>query len=313
MDKLSQFVDMISTFVVENIWEPIKAMTVVDYADVLLLTIIFFMVIRFISNRRAGKLITGCLLIVFVFLIAEALDMHAMKFILSNFYQVGLIAIIIIFQDELRSALEKVGGISSKIVSGITDSADKELNEEVTQELKNNIDQICEAVFAMSEASTGALIVIEKDTKVGDCIESGIKIDAQISSQLLQNIFVNKSPLHDGAVIIREMRIAAAGCYLPATSRKISDSLGTRHKAAVGLSEIASDAVVIVVSEETGTVSLCYNGEIRRGYDMERLSRELKRRFGRGKKKRNKTRGVKKDAGEGDVQSVEIIDDSDPR
>ena len=244
---------MITAFFETNVLEPIKTMQAIDILDVALLTFIFYMVIRFLSNRRAGKLVTGCLLIVGFFVIAEATDMHAMKYILSNFYQVGFIAIIIIFQGELRSALEKVGGFSSKIVSGIAESADKQSDADVAFEAKEKIESICDAVFKMSDTCTGALIVIERDTKVGEFMD-GTKLDADISSVLIQNIFTNKAPLHDGAMIIRNMRIAAAACHLPLTARKVDDALGTRHRAAIGLSEVASDALVIVVSEETGTV-----------------------------------------------------------
>lgn len=271
MDRITQMIEKITAFFGENVIEPIKQMSITDCIDVLLLTVILYMIIRFVSNRRAGKLATGCLLIIAVLVIAEMSNMHAMKYILSNFYQVGFIAIIIIFQDELRTALEKVGGFSSKLVSGI----EKQTVSAGASEVKTFVDEVCDAVFEMSETSTGALIVVECNTKVGDCIETGTEIDAKVSSSLLQNIFVDKSPLHDGAVIIREMRIAAAGCRLPASKRKIGKTLGTRHNAAVGLSEVASDALVIVVSEETGVVSFCFNGEIRRNYTREKLTNEL--------------------------------------
>ena len=283
MDRITRMIEKIAAFFTENVMEPIKQMSITDCIDVLLLTVILYMVIRFVSNRRAGKLATGCLLIIAVLVIAEMSDMHAMKYILSNFYQVGFIAIIIIFQDELRTTLEKVGGFSSKLVSGI----EKQSVSAGAVEVREFVDEISDAVFEMSASNTGALIVIECNTKVGDCIETGTEIDAKVSSELLQNIFVDKSPLHDGAVIIREMRLTAAGCRLPATKRKIGKTLGTRHNAAVGLSEIASDALVIVVSEETGIVSLCFNGEMKRNYTKEKLTKEL---FGRLSKEKRKQR-----------------------
>lgn len=288
MDKFAQLIGEVINFFTVNVLEPIRTMKPIDVIDVVLLTCILYMVIRFLSNRRAGKLVTGCLLIVGFFVIAEAADMHAMKYILSNFYQVGFIAIIIIFQGELRSALEKVGGFSSKIVSGIAESADKQSNTDVGSELKEKIESICDAVFSMADSCTGALIVIERDTKVGEYMD-GTKLDAEISSALIQNIFVNKAPLHDGAMIIRDMRIAAAACHLPLTSRKVDEALGTRHRAAIGLSEYASDALVIVVSEETGIVSLCHNSEIKRNYSRDKLSKELMGRLGKAKKKSKKT------------------------
>lgn len=283
MDRISRWIEICVRFFDENVLEPVKQMSFIDCIDVLLLTAIFYMVIRFVSNRRAGKLAVGCVLIVGVFLIAEALDMHAMKYIVSNFYQVGLIAIIIIFQDELRTALEKVGGISSKIVKGL----DKQKIDAINSEVSEVADNISDAVFEMSATNTGALIVIEQDTKVGEFISgNAIVIDAKISSALIQNIFVNKTPLHDGAVIIRDFRIAAAGCRLPATKNKLPGNPGMRHNAAMGLSEVASDAIVIVVSEETGIVSLCYNGEMKRGYTKDKLTKELKGRLSKQKKKK---------------------------
>jgi len=283
MDRISQWIGDFTTFFNENIMEQIKQMSLIDCIDVLLLTVILYMVIRFVSNRRAGKLAVGCVLIICVFVIAEALDMHAMQYIVSNFYQVGFIAIIIIFQDELRTALEKVGGISSKIVKGL----DKQKADAIESEVKGVVDEISDAVFHMSETNTGALIVIEQDTKVGDFISgNAVVIDAKISSALIQNIFVNKTPLHDGAVIMRDFRIAAAGCRLPATKRELPGNPGMRHNAAVGLSEVASDAIVIVVSEETGTVSVCYNQEMKRGYTKDKLTKELYGRLSKQKKKK---------------------------
>jgi len=216
MDRITQTIEAVRDIIISEILTPIRQMNFTDILDVLLLTVILYMIIQFVSNRRAGKLALGCILIIAVFVVAEALEMHAMRYILSNFYQVGFIAIIIIFQDELRAALEKVGGISSRIVSGI----EKQAKDIGTSEITHIVDEIVDAVFYMSKSATGALIVIEQDTKIGEFISgNAIVVDAQISSALLQNIFVNKTPLHDGAVMIRDFRIAAAGCRLPGAKR----------------------------------------------------------------------------------------------
>jgi diadenylate cyclase len=260
-----KLLELIKQFATENIIGPIRGMDIVDYADVLLLTVTIFMLILFLKNRRAGKLAIGFFLIIVVFIIVNALQMKAMQYILSSFYQIGFIAVIIIFQDDLRAALEKVGGFSDKITKRITGS-----NPETTA-----ISEICKAVAEMSSSMTGALIVIEGETKLGNYADTGTLLDANVSSLLLRNIFFNRSPLHDGAIIIKNMRVHAAGCKLPLSQKALDASLGTRHRAALGVSETASDAIVIVVSEETGTVSLCYNGEIKRGFSASKLEDEL--------------------------------------
>lgn len=260
-----KLLDLIEQFARQYIIEPIRGMTIVDYADVLLLTLTIFMLILFLKNRRAGKLAIGFFLIIIVFIIVNASQMKAMQYILSSFYQIGFIAVIIIFQDDLRAALEKVGGFSDKITKRIAGT-----NAETTA-----ISEICKAVAEMSASMTGALIVIEGETKLGNYADTGTLLDANVSSLLLRNIFFNRSPLHDGAIIIKHMRIHAAGCKLPLSQKTLDASLGTRHRAALGVSETASDAIVIVVSEETGIVSVCYNGEIKRGFTATKLEDEL--------------------------------------
>ena len=203
-------------------------------------------------------------------LLSDVFEMNALNFILTNIFQVGLIAIIIVFQPELRSALEKVGGSSlSKI--------NKRFVSQNISEINKVIDEICKSCESLSASKTGALIVIERDTKIGDVINSGTVIDAEISSFLLNNIFFNKAPLHDGAVIVRNFRIFAAGCLLPLSSNEdIIKDLGTRHRAAIGMSE-NSDAAVIVVSEETGTVSVALDGKLKRGFNRKSLNGYLKK------------------------------------
>ena len=296
-----KLLDIIEQFATKYILEPIRGMNIVDYADVLLLTVTIFMLIVFLKNRRAGKLAIGFFLIIVVFIIVNALQMKAMQYILSSFYQIGFIAVIIIFQDDLRAALEKVGGFSDKITKRIAGTS-----TETTA-----ISEICKAVAEMSASMTGALIVIEGDTKLGNYADTGTLLDANVSSLLLRNIFFNRSPLHDGAIIIKNMRIHAAGCKLPLSQKAMDASLGTRHRAALGVSETASDAIVIVVSEETGIVSVCYNGEIKRGFTATKLEDELIRLIQPAQKSEDGKKSLKSRGAKGRRVSTEASRSTD--
>ncbi len=241
----------------------------VDVIDILILSFLFYYVYRFIRDRRAGKLALGLLIIMGLFVISSAFNMYALEYILQNFYQIGLIAVLIVFQPELRAALEKVGGTSFWGIKNITADS-RELAAIGAQ-----IESICSAVSDLSRDKVGALIVIERTTKLGEYINSGVLVDSVLSPQILKNIFFNKAPLHDGAVIIRDKRVYAAGCFLPLSAGEDIDSeLGTRHRAAIGLSE-TSDAVIIVVSEETGNISIAKDGSLSRNYNYNSLKQEL--------------------------------------
>ncbi len=243
-----------------------------DIIDILILTLLLFFVYRFIRNRRAGKLALGMVLIIGVLLLSSLFNMQAIGFILQNFYQVGIIAILIVFQPELRAALEKVGNTS--IITGIKNIASGDRKNHANQ-IESTVTCICDAAFDMAAEKTGALIVIERTTKLGDYIDTGVKIWAQISSELLKNIFFKNAPLHDGAVIIRNSTVCAAGCFLRISEQDGIDSdLGTRHRAAIGVSEV-SDAIVVVVSEETGKVSLAVDSKIKRSFTRRSLEAEL--------------------------------------
>ncbi len=261
MEKVTQFLN-------QYVISPIMDMTLVDLLDIVLLAMLIYYIYRFIWERRAGKLAVGVVLIIFILIISSALEMHAINFILQNFYQVGIMALLIIFQPELRAVLEKVGGTPT---TGLKSIAEQKSPEQITEA----VEAITEAVCDLSREKTGALIVIERSTKLGEYIKSGVVINAQTSSHLLRNIFYNKAPLHDGAVIIRDYRVYAAGCFLPlSTQTDIVKDLGTRHRAAIGMSE-ASDAPVIVVSEETGTISVAYAGALKRNFNYSTLKQEL--------------------------------------
>lgn len=259
----------IGAFFQENVWKYLKDISFVDILDIAVLSFFLYFVFQFLKDRRAGKLMVGLGIFSAILLLSSLLNMYAVKYILQNFYQIGLIAIVIVFQPELRAALETVGNSPIKSFRGLV--ADTSEGEAVAAD----VEAICEAACDMARTKTGALIVIERQTKLGDVMKTGVTINAQISSFLLRNIFFNNAPLHDGAVIIRSHHICAAGCFLPlSTTDAIVKELGTRHRAALGMSE-ASDAIVIVVSEETGTISVALNGLLKRNYNYNLLKQEL--------------------------------------
>ncbi len=261
MESVMRFLDL-------YVFSPFREIGWVDVLDIILLAILLFYVYRFIRDRRAGKLAVGVVLIIVILIVSTALEMHALNFILQNFYQVGIMALLVIFQPELRAALEKVGATPMTSFKNIAE-------QKGTEQVRDAVEAITEAVCDLSREKTGALIVIERSTKLGEYIKSGVVVNAQTSSHLLRNIFYNKAPLHDGAVIIRDYRVYAAGCFLPlSTQNDIVKDLGTRHRAAIGMSE-ASDAPVIVVSEETGTISIAYEGKLKRNFNYSTLKKEL--------------------------------------
>ena len=240
-----------------------------DALDILCLAVLFFALYLFVRDRRAGKLITGVVLVGAVFLLSGFLDMFAIRYLLGSIFSYGLIVIAIIFQPELRSAMERLGTMPFRSLNTIgAESKDLVMSP-------NAVDAIVDAAKRLSFSKTGALIVIERTTKIGEFISTGTVVNGELSSELLRALFFDKAPLHDGAVVIRGGRIYAAGCYLPLSERTdISKGLGTRHRAAIGLSE-QSDAIVVVVSEETGTISVACKGELFREFTSVSLRRKL--------------------------------------
>ncbi|HHX53815.1 MAG TPA: TIGR00159 family protein [Clostridiales bacterium] len=250
----------------ETFLDAISAITIKDIIDILIVAILFYYIIRFMSDRRAGKLAVGVVFLLIVQGLASLFGLVALKFIMERVFQMGVLAIIILFQPELRTMLENMGGDSLR---GL-----KNIRRDFMADIKI-IDSICQAISNLSLKKTGALVVIERSTKLGDVIRSGTVINADLEPYLLENIFFNKAPLHDGAVIIRDGRIYAAGCLLPlSTNTDIIKDLGTRHRAAIGMTE-NSDAVVLVVSEETGNISIALGGRLKRNYDYASLRTEL--------------------------------------
>lgn len=240
-----------------------------DLLDIALVAILLYYVFKFIRDRRAGKLAVGIITMVLLLLISNLINMRVLSYVMQNIFQIGIIAILIVFQPEFRAALEKVGGGSLKGMRSFGESRGEGIELSV-------LDLVSKAAQELSEKKTGALIVFERTTRLGDLILTGTVIDSQVSIPLIKNIFFNKSPLHDGALIIRDMRLYAAGCLLPLSqSQEITRDLGTRHRAALGISE-NSDAVVIVVSEETGVISLAADGRLERGFNAETLFKALK-------------------------------------
>lgn len=239
----------------------IKGLSPSAILDIAVVSYIFYKGYMLIKETRAEQLLKGILLIAALIPISSLLQLNMLYWILSNTITIGVIAIIIIFQPEIRRALEHLGrsAFSDRHIM-----EDDEIMDKVITEIVN-------AVENLSATRTGALIVIEQTTGLGEIISTGTKLDAVVTSALLENIFVVNTPLHDGATIIRNDRIVAAGCFLPLTNNNdISKSLGTRHRAALGISE-NSDGLIIIVSEETGTVSLAVNGKLTRRYDKDRL------------------------------------------
>lgn len=247
-----------------------------DIIDIAVLSFLIYKLIQFMRESRAGGLFKGVVILVICYLVAKTMQMKALTFLLQNVFSVGLLAVIILFQPELRRSLEKVGHSKlSKLAMfnqlGASDSND------VASKWAYAIDVICESCEDLSATTTGALIVIERETKLGEQINTGTILNAAPSKELFGNIFWKNTPLHDGAVIMRDGIILAAACFLPKPEKEelINKALGSRHRAAIGMSE-NSDAIIIVVSEETGAISIAENGELFRGYSKDTLKKTLR-------------------------------------
>ena len=246
------------------LWDIVSRISFLDVVDILCVSVLLYYLFKFVRDRRAGKLALGVLFLVAANILSHALDMYLLQYILSNVIQVGFITLVILFQPEIRSVLEKVGATPIKGFRSLGESRDLDA-------IHSMIDQVVQAVGDLSESKTGALIVFERTTRLGDLILTGTVIDASPAAFLIKNIFFNKAPMHDGAMIIRNGRIHAAGCLLPLSSNPdISKDLGTRHRAGLGMSE-NSDAVVVIVSEETGTISTALEGNLIRDYTPDAL------------------------------------------
>lgn len=257
----------------------VQNISIWSVVDMLVVAYIFYKGYILIKETRAEQLLKGIILIIVLIPVSYLLRLDMLYFILNKTLTIGVLSIVIIFQPEIRRALEHIGRSAFDDFHVIQD--DKKLDEVITE--------IVIAVNNMAETKTGALIAIEQGTGLGEISSTGIQIDGLISSELIENIFVKNTPLHDGATIIRNERIVSSGCVLPLTSNNnISKQLGTRHRAAIGLSE-TSDALIIVVSEETGHISLAVKGRLTRNYDKDKLKSILIKIMKNRRDRRSKT------------------------
>lgn len=252
----------------------------VDALDILFLAFTFFFIFRFFRGKKGGAVLIGISVCILFWFLATAFNLDGISFIFSKVFEIGVIALIIIFQPEIRDVLERIG---SGTFNGLFAFGDQKKKQQVYY---SAVDNICAAVSDLSRTKTGALIVLERTTSLDDILNTGVAINADTNSFLLRNLFFNKAPLHDGAVVIGEGRVIAAGCLLPLTRRQDIDSeLGTRHRAAIGMSEI-SDAIIIVVSEETGVISVASDCTLTRNYTPDSLRTLLLKSWVRDKSER---------------------------
>lgn len=243
----------------------VSSIGITDVLDILIVAFIVYKVLGFIRETRAEQLAKGLVILVIITLLSRLLHLYTLNWILSGVMTVGLVALVVIFQPELRRALEYLG--RSRFVN-VLDGVDKE-------EAKRMVLEMVEAIDNMSSSRTGALIVIEGEITLNDIVETGTIIDAAVSTEMIGNIFYEGAPLHDGALIVRGDRLYAAGCVLPLTQNKqLSKELGTRHRAGIGITE-NSDAMVIIVSEETGVISIAQNGNLTRFVDVKKIEKTL--------------------------------------
>ena len=238
-----------------------------DALDVAIVSYIVYKMIGFIRETRAMQLIRGLVIIIVAFFVSDIFNLYLLNWLLKSLFTMGLFAVVVLFQPELRRALEQVG---RKNLMNTNSFRNIDKNKAV-----ETVDALVSAIDDFSATRTGALIAIERETMLNDIIETGVVVDAEISIRLLGNLFYEGSPLHDGGVIIRGARIHAASCVFPLTEKKnIGRNLGTRHRAGVGLSEVC-DALIIIVSEETGVVSIAEDGKIRRFVDLKTIEKML--------------------------------------
>ncbi len=236
-----------------------------DIIDIAIMAFVFYKVLYFLARTGSGRVLRGILLLVLALLLARALDLYVVNFVFGKTFELGVLALLVIFQPEIRSLLEKMGGIT-KYIPG----------RNSPMEVESAITQVVLACRDLAATKTGALIVFERDNMLDEPIKTGTMIHADVKAELLKNIFYPNTPLHDGAVIIRGGRIEAASCMLPLTSQThLSRELGMRHRAGIGMSE-ASDAVVVVVSEESGSISVAVEGILKRHLTEETFERILK-------------------------------------
>ena len=251
----------------QEFWNRIPQIGVNDIIDILIVAFLFYTVMRLIRSTSAARVARSILLLLVVTGLTEIFKLYTLNWILSKILEIGVIALVIMFQPELRRMLDHLGSVKLTSIFGV--------NKPIQQEMDAVITQTVRACEAMGREKVGALIVFAREQRLEEYFKTGTQIDGQVSEQLIRNIFFKNSPLHDGAMIIRDGRVAAAGCVLPLSdSNRLSSDLGTRHRAGVGMSE-ASDAVVVIVSEETGTISVAVGGMLKRHLAPQTLDKLL--------------------------------------
>ena len=253
-------------------WLSMPSINVVDIIEILVIAFAVYQIVIWVKDTRAWVLMKGIIVLFLIWLIAAICGMNVLLWIFQNVMVIGITAIVVVFQPEFRNALEQLGRKSFTSISPFEDSKAK-----YERYSDRSIQGIVKAVYEMAKVKTGALIVVEKDIQCREFERTGIPIDAEISSQLLINIFEHNTPLHDGAVILRDNRVVSATCYLPLSDNlALSKERGTRHRAGLGVSEV-SDSLTIIVSEETGMVSVAREGKLRRNVDAEAMEKLLVR------------------------------------
>ena len=261
MEKVLAFLESIGNYLL--------LIRVSDVLDIVIIAFLVYNLLRMVKSTRAENILKGVVAFLLVLWMVDILQLNTIAYIMKNLVQVGILAIIILFQPEIRQILEKVGSRNIKLLRVFNDPKQQ-------SELETAIDQTVIACSEMSQSKTGVLIVFERDIHLDDMVRSGTTLDAAVSSELLKNIFFVKAPMHDGAVIIRHGRILGAGCMLPLSKNvNLSRDLGMRHRAGIGMSE-NSDAVVVIVSEETGSISVAIGGMLKRHLKPETLSKLLR-------------------------------------
>ena len=269
MDSLADYIVQKGQFLLNLA----RQFTFKDAIDVIIVTILIYSAIKLVRETRAGQLVKGIIILVVIFLLSSQFELLMLSTILRTFFQFAFLALLIVFQPEIRKALEQMG--RSKVGQSLANAVGVKEKERDKTQIRKAIEGVVDATAVLQQMRMGALIVFERHTKLGEIVETGTIVEADPSAQLIANIFFNKAPLHDGAMIIRAGRIYSAGCILPLSSNiSISADLGTRHRAGLGMSE-NSDAVVVVVSEETGQISIALNGRLTRNYNRVTLREKL--------------------------------------
>ncbi len=263
--------------IIQTFMAVIRTFRFKDAVDIFAIGLILFYITKLVRETRAVQLVKGIFILLVLYAASNLFNFTMMTALLNRFFEFAVIVIFIVFQPEIRKFLEQLGR-SNYTYRRIKGMILPSLKEENQPPISKVLSVYVESIMSLHENKTGALIVFERRTRLGDIVSTGTVINAQPSIMMIGNIFYNKAPLHDGAMIVREGMVCAAGCILPLThdNKHVDDNLGTRHRAGIGMSEV-SDAVVVIVSEETGSISIACNGKITRNYTRETLKKELSR------------------------------------